>query len=161
MGEEYSIHIVAYEGKTILGKLIRYWTRFDITHVEVMRQNPQRPEALTSTIGAIEGKGVVWADLNEKKGKYKIYEVTLTKEQYKLFWQYVFSHMGKGYDYFGILGFVVLKVNEQPNRFYCSELIYKGLVAAGVNFWNEPQRYVSPGRLVSEAQLKLVKEGEN
>jgi hypothetical protein len=160
MDEQYNIHIVAYESKSIFGKLIRYWTRHEFSHVEVMRQNPEK-DSLTSTIGALELKGVVWSDINEKKGKYEIFEITLTKEEYKLFWQYIYANLGKGYDYLGILGFVFTKFKENPNRFYCSELIYKALLHAKVNYWNEPQKYMPPGVLVSVAQIRSVKKGEN
>jgi len=67
--------------------------------------------------------------------------------------------MGKKYDYKGILGYVNSKVHEDSNRFYCSELIYKAFLAAGINFWNRDMKYISPDRLVTQNEVKLIKKG--
>jgi len=61
-----------------------------------------------------------------------IYNIELTEEEEERAVQFIRKQVGKKYDYFGILGFILRRGTQSQGKWFCSELCSATLNAAGV-----------------------------
>jgi uncharacterized protein YycO len=69
--------------------------------------------------------------------------------------EFLRNQIGKGYDYTSVLRFVSRRKGGNPERWFCSELVFSALAYAGVDLFErcEPWR-VAPGMLAYSPFLK-------
>jgi hypothetical protein len=110
----------------LFDKLIRWWTKSPYSHCEIVTNQV--------AIGADAWRGrVIARDVNTfNRANWDIVSVSVADNDWLL------QQVGKRYDYLGILGFLLLKI-EKPAWWYCSEL-----AAAYLGISKRP---ISPGEL--------------
>lgn len=149
--------IVLYKGRSALSRAIRWWTRSDYSHAAWERSNGNLMEAWTHGVRMVadfatdhaRGTPVEW---------YRIEGATL--EQRDAIECFLTSQLGKRYDYRGVFGFVSHKDLDNPDRWFCSELIFEACRMAGLPLLARvPAFKVSPGALWAAPRLVLVKTG--
>jgi len=127
--------IAFYKGKgSTFNKLIKWWTRSEITHVELIVDGMWYSSSHTD--GGVRGK-VITPNLDH----WEIYELNNVDEAYAK--EVISSAMGCGYDWTGIIGSQILPFGIQwPWHYFCSELVGSALMV------KSPQRY-APHELLS------------
>lgn len=155
-----TLYFTGYMGYSFSSKLIRYWTRSPISHVE---------ECLD--IETVDGWGA-WAGekvgpLNMKmhnpETPYIIFAINVSPEQYERFIEFKRKEIGKKYDWPGIMGFLYGKDNNNPSKWFCSEIESSACKYAGINILNwelMKPGLVSPGLFCSSSRLVAVKKGK-
>lgn len=107
------------------GKLIRGWTWSNWSHTALLFDEPSvvtTPEIYE----AVAFKGVVQTTLDKFLARYRYVasvDVELTEEQYRLLKDKAASQLGKGYDWFAILGVVFKRDWHRADRWICSEYV--------------------------------------
>jgi len=158
MTETRQIQIIAYKGKSLFSKLVRWKTSSQYSHTEVINNYELNG---FDTFGAINMKGVMWCKINwhTKGTPYDVYSIDITEEQYINFWKFLMKQRGKKYDVKGIFGYVANKPYDDINKWYCSELCFRALERVGVMLFNKPLKFPSPDLTVLSKDLKLIKSG--
>jgi len=130
--------IAFYKGKGgTFNKLIKWWTRSEITHVELIIDDIWYSSSHID--GGVRGKVI---DYNPDH--WDIYELN-NIDEYRAR-KVIADAIGCGYDWTGIVGSQVLPFGIQwPYRYFCSELVGAALMV------KSPQRY-APNEL-----LRLLK----
>jgi hypothetical protein len=115
------IHILLYRGHGLLSTLIRWQTDGRVAHSalrnkgEVIEATPwrgvvKRPYALADA---------VWAEA------YVI--PSLSPAHWNLAWDFANAQLGKKYDWLGIFRFLTRNKDQNPKRWFCSELVFAAL----------------------------------
>lgn len=88
----------------------------------------------------------------------EFFHVTVTDIQYELFYEFMHSKIGDGYDFRAYLGFVLFKNTHKSSKWFCSEIIQDAFVHAGIDvIQNTPSYYCMPRDFWISP---LVKEGK-
>lgn len=129
--------------------LIRAATWSPWSHVDVIMPNDLR-------LGARGGKGVIITGVVTEASEKAVYEVELTAEQADKFFTALKSQLGKGYDWWGIIGFTLRKDWHKENAWFCSELVAWAFKQAGKPVICEKSSMVTPRDLTISPYFKRV-----
>lgn len=146
------IYVAAYRGKGIISTLIRFRTWSKYSHVAVMNEHGEIIEAWQ--------RGGVCYRANHHQGhrpgtQIDCYSYPLPHFREELLWRFMCGQVGRGYDYFGVLGFLTRRDKaHNPERWFCSELVMAASIACGDPLLRgiAPHR-VSPGDVVTSPLL--------
>ncbi len=85
---------------------------------------------------------------NTKSPVWKMYDIKIDNaKDYKVLYAFCVSQIGKKYDYFGILNFVIPFIHNNKNKWFCSEICTKALQVGNV-IPNDIKSYTtSPAKL--------------
>lgn len=148
------MYIALYKNDKILGKLIRRFSRGEYNHASIVFND-------NSVIEASVSKGVV-KNINfnstlERGTTVELFEVPTTPEQYKIILDFLNRQLGKGYDYWSVLGFILFTSNEgrkSYGKWFCSELVFASFKEAGIKLLENVEAWkVSPTMLRFSSQL--------
>jgi len=118
------LKFVAFRGKSLVSKAIRFWTRSKgYSHIAILMPNERLIEAWPHK-GGIKS----WTDWSDWSAhtpgtKYEIWELSVSEEIY----DYCISYYEKAaaekipYDWAGIIAFV-FKTKDRKNKMFCSEI---------------------------------------
>lgn len=120
------------KGNSKLDKAISFFTRSEYVHCELVTVKRKDKFFGYSSEPYVGVRGM-WVSYNPDEWDF----VEIPKVEFKEFFD---KTIGKKYDYTGVLGFVFLRLSENPNRWFCSEW------CATVLGFDKPHR-VSPGKL--------------
>ena len=143
--------IALYKGTSVLSRLIRWRTWSDYTHAAWLFQDGSVIEAWKG--GVTHAPGILSAHAPDTV--VHLYALNLTIEQRWAVQDFLIAQIGKPYDYAGILGFLTASKTENPNRWFCSELLFAALKQAKVNLLARiPAWKVTPGLLALSPLLQ-------
>jgi len=96
-----------------------------------------------------------------REGELKRYAILtypgITKEQREKVCKFLFSKIGSGYDYIGILDFLIDSDIQAEERFFCSELVFLAYQSAGIHLQERMDHaFVSPEILYISPILKVI-----
>ena len=155
-----TLYFTGYFGYSFASKLIKFWTRSPISHVEECI-NLDTLEGYGAWSGRKVGK--LTPDIHKPETPYVIFATNVTDKQYMLFKQFKRSQQGKSYDWPGIMGFIYNKDNNDPNKWFCSEIESAACKYANIQILNwdliNPS-LVSPGLFCSSSVLVSIKKGK-
>lgn len=155
------IYIIGYRGISWTSKIIRRFTFGPFSHVEWLI-NPQTLEGF----GAFEKLGGVdftGPHLHKPETKYDIWSISCTSREKKLFEEFNLEQKGKKYDWPGILGFAKFKNNEDPDKWFCSELVAAACKYADIPILNWEYIHpgiISPNKFALSPLLHLERRGQ-
>lgn len=135
--------IVFCSGTSLLSKIIKWHTHGVFSHCMVATGNG------TEVISA-DAEGVVLRDMraDEKENAEVLYCPSLTREQADLVIHCADSMVGKDYDFSGLISFASDVDQNNPDHFFCSELVMACYRFAGVELLKRIQAaFVSPAAL--------------
>jgi hypothetical protein len=159
------LKFIAFKGKSIVSKAIRYFTRSrDYSHVAILMPDSKLIEAWDH-----QGWGQ-WTDYSTiakhtKGTKYEIWELEVSEEAAAHCMGYYQHHadLKTPYDYFGVAGFIFKKTTRHSKKkLFCSELCITPLCEA--KGWDKiTPNHISPESFVDIIQAaggKIIKEGK-
>ncbi|OFW47580.1 MAG: hypothetical protein A2163_00735 [Actinobacteria bacterium RBG_13_35_12] len=142
------IFIGQYHGKSFLSRLIKWRTWSEISHTAAFL-----PVKNTFGNDCIEAWGNKVRKGSFNKGHTQgtcidIYSIYCTLKQRDSFYKWLEKHVGDKYDWCALVGFVTRKHIESDKKWFCSELIFKGLEENGIFLLQNIEAYqVSPGQI--------------
>ena len=151
-------HIYLYRGKRLLSALIRWQTRSRYSHASMAS-----PDDHTLVIEAWQGRGVHKTHIRNWDDIDAFCVVKVTEDQHRAAWAWANLQLGLGYDYLGVLRFVSRTRGRENKRWFCSELVYQALQAAGLSLLRDIEAWaVSPALLaLSPYMMQLNQTGIN
>jgi uncharacterized protein YycO len=149
-----TIGILLYRGTGIINSLIRWQTRSHYAHAALV---------VDATIyEALPFKGVIIRPFEDQDNKADQYLIAgggayLVEDQMNLVAEFVSKQVGRKYDFGGIVRFMTRQKSPKNKRWFCSELVYAAIQAAGLNLLNENEAYkISPALLSLSPYLHRV-----
>lgn len=143
--------IALYQGKSKLSRLIRWWTRTPYSHAAWVCASGEVIEAWdggvrkVANLSAQHAPGTV-VDVFDVEG--------LTTEKRAEVELFLDSQLGKGYDVLGFLRFLFRGEDDDPDKWFCSELVQAALEQAGIPPLVRVQDHViAPGFLAWSPRL--------
>lgn len=152
------VHLIASKGISLTSRAIRFrqWG-FPYTHIALVadladRDNPTVIEAWWN--GVRKGK---FSEVHTPGTEFSVYSVEVTEKQKEKIFNFAESQIGKPYDWWGILGFILFNPNiEKKNRWFCSELVFTAFKQAGVELLkNTHPSEVSPRLFLKSPLLQF------
>ena len=136
--------IALYKGTSALSRLIRWRTWSDYSHAAWVFPDHSVIEAWKG--GVTHAPGILAGHAPDTE--VHLVTLDLTIEQRWAVQDFLIAQIGKPYDYAGILGFLTASKTENPDRWFCSELIFAACKAAKVDLLKRIFAWkVSPGLL--------------
>lgn len=110
---------------TFTDGLIKLWTRSDYCHVEFIFPDGRM-------FSSVPGIGTRFTE-NFNEADYYIKELTLTNKQINTLWDFCYEELNCDYDWKGIfLSQIVSMSREDSEKWFCSEIVTKGLEVVGI-----------------------------
>jgi hypothetical protein len=149
--------IAFYRGTSILSRLIKWfnWSRW--SHVSWIEWDGDKSEieAWQPTVQHVKH----WGDNHTKGTRVDLFDLQdpLSEDEHANLLAFLTSEIGCGYDYFGIVGFILRIKGPARKRWFCSELIFEGLLHAKRRVLCNVEPYqVSPGLMATSPDLVFV-----
>jgi hypothetical protein len=139
------IYIGQYHGKSWTSKLIQWRTWSDISHTAAWFQLPNLDWEVIEAWGGGVRRGP-WLLGHTKGTRIDVYGIEATKAQKENFRQLMLDAMGRQYDFGAILGFALRIRSQDPEKEFCSELVFSRLQQVGIHLLRGIEAYkVHPG----------------
>jgi len=148
--------IAAYKGKSWISKAIQWQTRGEYSHVAVQtRKGIIEAWHSPSKVRVIRD----WGDGHSKGTEVDLFIVYCSPMQEQIITEFLLGEVGKKYDFVGVLRFMSRRNKNNPDRWFCSELVFAAFAAAGVDLLKRIQAYqVAPVTLVTSPELSLLRQ---
>lgn len=150
--ETPALMVALHSAPGFIGRAIRWQTRSQYSHASLYLPGQ-------GIIEAREGKGVRHiSDFELKEGeRIEIYRIEgIADADANFAWEFAQAQIGKGYDWTMVLRFVSRRQESRSSseKWFCSELVYAALKAAGVDLLRATDPWeVSPGLLGRSPRL--------
>jgi len=147
--------IAAYKGKSLLSIFIKFFTWSKYSHVSVLFENGNEYEAWQK--GGVQIVPIF--GMNHKKGTViDLYKLKTTDEEEQKAELFALSQLGKKYDYWAILGFMIRKNIHEKKALVCSEYVFSICLSIGKVLLNNLKAYqVSPRDITTSPLLTFHK----
>jgi uncharacterized protein YycO len=125
--------VAFYKGTGWISKGILYISRGGYSHAAVQLNDGSIIEAHARR-GVCTRKDLL--DQVNTTTQVVVFDVQTTPEQDVIIEQFLKAQIGKGYDYWSIVGFIVHSTHEGRSsygRWFCSELVFAAFQKAGIN----------------------------
>jgi len=143
--------IALYKGTSALSRLIRWRTWSDYSHAAWVFPDGSVIEAWKG--GVTHAPSILSAHASDTE--VHLFALDLTIEQRWAIQDFLIAQIGKPYDYAGILGFLAAAKTENPDRWFCSELLFSAVKQARINLLARiPAWKVYPGLLALSPLLR-------
>lgn len=132
------IHILLYHGHGIIDTLIRWQTDGRVAHAALRNKG--------EVIEARPKEGVIRRPYTAADAQAEAYAVpSMTDAEWRDAWSFANSQVGKKYDWLGIFRFLTRNKEQDPARWFCSELVFAAIDYSGPNLLERVPAYkVSP-----------------
>ena len=121
-----SLSVIFSKNNGLISRIVCFFTRSDWSHVDIYDPDTD------TVIGAEAGIGVREKTLDELlMSSSKNMMVTFENLNSKKPLAYARSKLGAGYDWMACIGFVTKAMLENPQKYFCSELISKAFAYGG------------------------------
>lgn len=141
----YLGQVLLFRGRGLISTLIRWQTRGYYSHAAIRVSENE-------CIEAWQGAGVRMKRITDWAG-IDIFDVDATPRQKIIAANYAAQQIGKGYDYLGVLRFVSRRQRNNPERFFCSELVAAAFEHAGSFLLRAEPWRISPSGLATSPLL--------
>jgi uncharacterized protein YycO len=151
--------IALYKGKSALSRAIRWRTWSEYSHAAWVLDDGSVIEAWKDGV-----RHVLNIQSQHTPGtEVDLFTLNLTTAQKWAIQDFLIRQVGKPYDYGAILGFLTRAKSENPEKWFCSELIFAACQSAGIELLKRiPAWKVSPGLLsVSAFLLDSISQGQS
>ncbi len=148
--------IALYKGQSWISRLIQWRTWSDYSHAAWVCDDGSVIEAWVDGFmsGSVRRVENPWAR-HTPGTDVEFYDVALTPEQHWAAQEFLMRQVGKPYDFRGIWGFMTRKPEQEQGAWFCSELVFTALQAAGVPLLARIEAFkVSPGLLALSPLLR-------
>ncbi len=151
------VYVCLHRGSSLVSRLIRLQNRSDYSHASLVLPTGEHIESR-------EGKGVLWHErftLTNPTERVDWFAVNgMDGAQLDHLWAFLKAQRGKAYDWPMVFGFISrsrTEGHESGGKWFCSELVFAALAAAGHAPLARTQAWeVAPGLLARSHLLTLL-----
>ena len=120
--------VLLFDSKGLVSSLIRWQTRGEVSHAGLLLPDGRCLESM-------QGDGVRIRELTPADWQtVEAFRVSrMTAGQWERAIQFANGELGCGYDYWAVVRFVSRRRMPKNDKWFCSELVFAALQAAGVN----------------------------
>jgi len=147
--ETFTPRVLLFRGKGVISSLIRWQTRSIYSHAAILTAPDELIESWQGS--GVQRRTVKQVDLADVDQ----FEVDgMNDTMWAVAIAFMTKELGCGYDYASIAAFVTRRNAGSPTRWFCSELVFAAIAAAGVQLFRDTQAWeVSPGMLSKSPKL--------
>jgi len=146
--------ICLYHGTGVIGSAIRWQTRGPYSHAAYMRRDGTAVEAWH--LGGVMQSASPFA-LHGEDAQMDLYMVPgLTYRQQDAIEDFLSEQVGCKYDWLGVVRFLSGVNRDNPERWFCSELVAEAHEVGGRPLLRAPAWKLSPSTLAWSTDLRLV-----
>lgn len=109
--------------KGLFGVLVKWWTRGDFSHVELVADGPDATGLSTCWSSTFLDGGVRKASIDLSTSDWVVVDLPVTAAERAAAIEWFDSHKGQPYDVRGLFGFVIRRVPGERGRWFCNESI--------------------------------------
>ena len=159
------LYVVSYSGKTLMSRLIRWFSWDDKSHVAVIDLSKNRlweSSAKHGGVRIVEGADFDCVVSNSHKPgtPWQLWSIVEDINEGAMI-DWMDSHLGSKYDFMCILGFIIRRPIQHILKFVCSEYVVEAMRAGGSRILGaRPAWKVKPSDMTTSGSLLLVLEGE-
>lgn len=138
------LYFIFSQGSTILTFFIKAKQRWlDYTHAAIVldKTDIYNPEVVAAVTKVNMGK---FYDIHSgfaRQKKWKYYYVEGTKEQLEAYKEFARRSFNKGYDIKGVIAFGLNLNTHNPDKYFCTELLYETLWKVGIDLLQNTMSY--------------------
>ena len=145
--------IALYQGTSAVSRLIRWRTWSDYSHAAWVCRDGSVIEAWHVGKGVRRVAGLL--DQHTPGTQVDLFDVQGLDDGRRYDVEtFLLAQLGKPYDFAGIMGFVAARRVENPQKWFCSELIFAALQSVGIDILARiPAWKVTPGLLLLSPTL--------
>lgn len=155
-----SVYFLAYRGRSLLSRFIRFATAGDYSHVglavslaesgDIKLWSPadgERPELEFGAWGSafrpwdVKVRLLVIDEEHRPGTQVDVYRLPCTRDEADKILDFFLEHEGAPYDFVGALTSLVRPSWQGKKKFFCSELAYAACLSAGARLLNEDRPY--------------------
>lgn len=160
------MNALLYGGLSALSLAIKFRTWSKYSHVSLERDNENCIEAW-GLDGVVHRKGTDAYKIGHTEGTVvHVFQVPTSIQigdqlilvDHSKIWESALEQVGKKYDWFAILGFMIRMRTENSERLVCSELFHMVVKDGGLEVQKGPSYKQSPGDIAKSAVLPYVEE---
>lgn len=114
------LKVAFYKGnKRLFNRLTAWWLAGEYSHCELILGTDENGLSICASSSMMDG-GVRVKHMRLDPAHWDIVEV---RADPKLAWAWLEEHEGDGYDYFGLLGFILRPLKQDQTRWFCNEAV--------------------------------------
>jgi len=150
-----------YKGTSVVSKLILYFSRGGYSHSAVLLNDGSIIES-KEFHGVRRRKSIT--DGLTKDCIIDIFEVHTTKKQDMIIEKFLVEQIGKKYDYWSVIGFVICDTEEERNsygKWFCSELVFKSFQKASIILLDRIASWKASPTILSYNTKMILKKSIN
>lgn len=127
-----------------------------VSHIMEINDNTGETLEALQFRGVIHGKS--YHQFHSLGTRIDIYQpIGITPEQEQMVWEFMLTQVGKGYDWMGIWGILRRRMRENPDKWFCSELVFYAYAKAKYDLLNNIFAcQVTPATLITSTRLKYI-----
>jgi uncharacterized protein YycO len=147
------VQLAFFKGRSLTSRAIRWITWGEYSHVGIFF-----PET-DMIVEAWHYGGVLMNRFGRRHTpgtEVDIYEFVKHPDEKQLIQgiRYLYSQMGKPYDFAGVFGFLTRRDNESREKIFCSELAFEFCLSMGIKPLEIPSYKVNPSNLAASPSFK-------
>ena len=160
---------VAFEGISLTSKIIKFFTRSNISHVAFLAYEdlnilvepwPEDPNSITSFFKQVWRSNKLE---NHTSGtKYTVWALNVDDHKWQKTREFYLelARSRCGYNWWGVIGFVIPLFKETPGKYFCSEGLVEGLKQGGlipdtIKSWKySPDEFIELIQVLGAVQVK-------
>lgn len=144
------IRILQFKGRSLISRAIQLRTWGEYSHTAVLVED----EVIEAWHRGGVQRNKIWNIPHTDGTEIDVYALRPSLNE-KTFVRLLSEEVGKGYDFQAILGFLGRKDLSNPDRWFCSELVFAMAARAGCLLLNAPAYKVDPNLLSYSPLLKF------
>lgn len=121
-----------YGDTRLFARLVCLWRGGDSAHCEVAILEPGSSDTYMCLSASWLDGGVRIKHMKLPTSKWRVYNIDVSQDNV---YNWASAHVGKKYDWVGLLGFILPRIKGRKKSYFCSE------VAAEVMGLNEPYKF--------------------
>ena len=104
----------------LFNRAVRWWTRGPYSHTEAVFEQNADGTYLCASSSKLDG-GVRFKSIDISGPNWDVFEIAIADPAASKQW--FTDHVGCQYDVLGLLGFVIRRVEDDRNKYFCSEAV--------------------------------------
>jgi hypothetical protein len=146
-------YIAGYKGVGSGSKFIQWFSNGRYSHVSLIFDYG---DGHPLEVDALQGRGVTARSFGELDRPFDLFELHADPLQVKVMYRAAREQVGKKYDWGGIWGFVRRALRQNPDRWFCSELVAWVCAVGGVVLLRLPAYKFTPVLVCASTKITQV-----
>lgn len=132
MSKPVTLHIGIYYGTSTMSRITRFRTWSEQSHASLIFNFCRADEEVIEAVGRGVVRHAGLDDFHKPGTRVEIYRVQATEEQIAKVYDFALKQVGKPYDWGGLFAFIPRLAVQNPDKWFCSELVFEACAAGEI-----------------------------